>query len=133
MSVVKNLLRNLFGIKHEYSDTAVPPPHNPNRVHLFIGTFDSERAATDYCLVPMGRNKPEPLTRDLPDAMIDVSEVEIIFGQARIEAALPMIAPRPEVGEENTLIMIAEAAFGGLPYTLDDTPVLSYLGPFEAH
>lgn len=121
----------------EYSDTAVPPPPNPNRLHIFHGTFASELAATDYCLTPLGRNKPEPLTRDLPDAMINTSEVEIIFGTARIAAAVPMLYPNPDrllgqIGADNTIVMITEAAFGGLPYTLNDTPALRYAGAYEA-
>jgi len=60
-----------------YSDSAVPPAANSNRLHVFHGTFASELDATDYCLTPLGRNQPEPLTRDLPDAMIDTSEVRL--------------------------------------------------------
>ncbi|MCF2871002.1 hypothetical protein L0664_07985 [Octadecabacter sp. G9-8] len=133
-----SFFRRVLGLsdKLELSDTATPPPTNPNRVHIFHGTFASELEATDYCLTPVGRNKPEPLTRDLPDAMIDTSEVEIIFGQARIAAATPMFTPNPngllrDIGTDNTVIMIADAAFGGLPYTLNDTPCLRYAGPYE--
>ena len=116
----------------EPSDRAVPPNANANRLHVFAGTFRSELEATDYCLTPMGKNQPEPLTRDLADAMIDTAEVEIVFGEARILAALPMMTPRPDVGAANTLILIAEVAFGGLPYSLGDTPKLRYFGPVEA-
>jgi len=120
-----------------YSDSAVPPAANSNRLHVFHGTFASELDATDYCLTPMGRNQPEPLTRDLPDAMIDTSEVEIIFGAARIGGAIPMLTNQPDglfrqIGDNNTVILIAEAAFGGLPYTLNDTPKLCYAGAFDA-
>lgn len=131
-------LKSVFGVDTTriYSDTAVPPVANANRVHLFHGTFASELEATDYCITPMGRNKPEPLTRDLPDAMIDTSEVEIIFGADRIGAAIPMLTNRPSdlvqhIGIDNTLILIAEAAFGELPYTLNDTPNLRYAGAFD--
>ncbi len=138
-----NLLRLLFfpflGImrRKEKSDTATPPPSQPDRVHIFYGTFPSEIAATDYCLTPIGRNKPEPLTRDLADAMINTSEVEIIFGPSRIAAAVPMLGPNSDgllrqIGAANTVIIIAEAAFGGLPYTLNDTPSLVYAGPYIA-
>ncbi len=133
-----NLFKFLFRIDTNriYSDTAVPPAAPSNRVHVFHGTFASEIEATDYCITPMGRNKPEPLTRDLPDAMIDTSEVEIIFGTDRIDAAIPMLTNRPsdltrQVKADNTLILIAEAAFGGLPYTLNDTPNLRYAGAFD--
>lgn len=116
-----------------------PSRNNTNRVHVFHGTFPSEIEATDYCLTPLGRNQPEPLTRDLPDAMIDTAEVEIIFGPERIGAAIPMLTDKPDTlfhlvatQRSNTIILIAEAAFGGLPYTLNDTPVLRYAGAFDA-
>jgi hypothetical protein len=141
--MIRNLFKVLFfpllGIMRpkEKSDSAVPPPANPNRVHVFHGTFTSELDATSYCLDAPSRNEPEPLTRDLPDAMIDTSEVEIIFGAARIGSAVPMLTKRPEalldqIRSDNTLVLIAEAAFAGLPYTLNDTPMLRYAGPFEA-
>lgn len=140
------MIRNLFKIlffplfgrirSKAAPQTALPPNANPNRVHLFHGTFASELEATDYCLTPLGRNKPEPLNRDLPDAGVNTAEVEIIFGSARITAASPMFSPNPDgllrdIGEDNTLIMISEAAFGGLPYTLNDTPTLRYAGAYE--
>lgn len=140
MNIIRNLAKVLLypllgNIRsQDPSDSATPPgpPHeHTNRVHVFYGTFGSELAATDYCLTPLGRNKPEPLTRDLPDAMIDTSEVEIVFGEARVLAAIPMLNPRPDVGRADTIILIAEAAFGGLPYSLNDTPVLTYAGAFE--
>lgn len=135
--MITKFLMRLIRPTREKSDSAVPPPANPDRVHIFHGTFASELEATDYCLTPMGRNKPEPLTRDLPDAMIDTSEVEIIFGGPRIIGAVPMLSPNPDgllraIGTDNTVVMIAEAAFGGLPYTLNDTPKLRYAGPYVA-
>jgi hypothetical protein len=36
-----------------------------------------------------------------------------------------------EIGSDNTLVLIAEAAFGGLPYSLNDTPVLHYASAFD--
>ena len=139
MTPLRLLLVPLLGVmgKKEKSDTAPPPPTQPDRVHIFHGTFASELAATDYCLTPLGRNQPEPLTRDLPDAMVDTAEVEIIFGAARISAAVPMLSPDPDgllrqIGADNTVIMLSEAAFGGLPYTLNDTPKLRYAGPYTA-
>lgn len=117
--------------------TQRPNRANANRVHVFHGDFTSEIEATDYCLTPMGRNKPEPLTHDLPDATIDTNEVEILYGVKRIGAAIPMLTPHPDglyqqIGTSNTLVLISEAAFHGLPYTLNDTPMLRYAGAFEA-
>lgn len=132
------LLGNIRGRHHAEAmvDPQLPDPTHANRVHLFHGTFETELAATSYCLDTPGKNEPEPLTRDLPDAMIDTSEVEIIFGGARIAAAVPMLTHNPhelfnEIGADNTVILIAEAAFGGLPYTLNDTPVLRYAGAYN--
>lgn len=132
------LFRKLLGLteRRDTSDNVPPPPANPDRVHIFHGTFASELEATDYCLMPIGRNKPEPLNHDLPDATVNTAEVEIIFGTARITAAIPMVRPDPDrllkaIGEDNTLIMLAEAAFGGLPYTLNDTPRLRYAGAYD--
>ena len=117
-------------------ETQLPDPAHANRVHVFHGTFASELESTTYCLDAPSKNEPEPLTRDLPDAMIDTSEVEIIFGSTRIHAAADMLAGDSEnlsyeIGHDNTMILIAEAAFGGLPYTLNDTPVLRYAGAFD--
>lgn len=118
-------------------ETQQPDRANADRLHVFHGTFASELEATDYCLSPIGRNKPEPLTRDLPDATINTAEVEIIFGAERIGDAIPMLTQTPDglyrlVGTDNTMILIGEAAFYGLPYTLNDTPKLRYAGAFDA-
>lgn len=107
-----------------------------NRVHVFHGTFASELEATRYCIDAPSRNEPEPLTRDLPEATIDTTEVEIIFGWPRIGAALPMLTDHPDglfqqIGTNNTVILLSEAAFCGLPYTLNDTPKLRYAGGFD--
>ncbi|MFB1026180.1 MAG: hypothetical protein QMC33_12875 [Octadecabacter sp.] len=138
----KMLSRALFGIFRDHKLTAAMDekqffdPSHANRVHVFHGTFVSELAATSYCFDAPSRNEPEPLTRDLPDAMIDTTEVEIIFGTARIGSAVPMLTQYTEdlfneIGSDNTLVLIAEAAFGGLPYSLNDTPVLRYAGAFD--
>ena len=135
-------LLNIFGTSRNrhhaeaMDDPQLPDPAHANRVHVFHGTFDTELAATSYCLDAPSNNEPEPLTRDLPDAMIDTTEVEIIFGGKRIAAAVPMLTSNPhrlfnEIGPDNTLILIAEAAFGGLPYTLNDTPHLRYAGAYD--
>jgi len=143
--MIRNVLKVLFfpllgWIRNKPPRVAKPPrdPATANRLHIFHGTFATELEATDYCLRAPGRNQPEPLTLDLPDATIDVNEVEIIFGAARIKGTLPMLTSDPErlhdqIGSDNTLILIAEAAFFGLPYTLNDTPCLRYAGAFDAN
>jgi len=142
--MIRNLLKVLFfpllGRIRPTPAAPAKPPRDPamaNRLHIFHGTFTTELEATDYCLCAPGRNQPEPLTRDLPGATIDVNEVEIIFGAARIKGALSMLTSDPDalqrtIGDDNTLILIAEAAFFGLPYTLNDTPCLRYAGAFDA-
>lgn len=132
-TTVVNLRRDDRAVQN----TQQPDHAKSNRLHVFHGTFASELEATDYCLQPMGRNKPEPLTRDLPDAVIDTNEVEIIFGGPRIGGVIPMLTNTPDglfkmVGSDNTVILIAEAAFCGLPYKLNDTPKLRYAGAFDA-
>lgn len=131
---------NTVNIRHDTAameTTQQPSRSHANRVHVFHGKFASELDATSYCLDAPGKNEPEPLTRDLPDAIIDTPEVEIIFGTDRIDAAIPMLTNKPDTlsnfvasSNSNTLILIAEATFGGLPYTLNDTPVLRYAGAF---
>ncbi|MBU2994363.1 hypothetical protein Q4555_06690 [Octadecabacter sp. 1_MG-2023] len=118
------------------NQTQHPNRAHSNRVHVFHGTFESELDATRYCIDAPSRNEPEPLTRDLPDATIDTSEVEIVFGGPRIGAAVPMITLHPDglfqqIGSNNTVILLSEAAFCGLPYTLNDTPKLRYAGAFD--
>jgi len=135
--MIANFIRSVLSplLRQTKPTRAKVAPDNPNRVHLFYGSFASELEATDYCITPLGRNKPEPLTRDLPDATIDTTEVEIIFGASRIAAAVPMFSPNNgligQIGAHNTVVIIAEAAFFGLPYTLNDTPVLTYAGAFD--
>lgn len=107
-----NLIRSVLSplLRPPKPKRAKVPPDNPNRVHLFYGSFASELEVTDYCITPMGRNKPEPLTRDLPDATIDTTEVEIIFGASRIEAAVSMFSTNDgligQIGANNTVVII---------------------------
>ncbi len=89
-----------------------------------------------YCYDTPDTNHPEPLTRDLPDAFVDTNFVEVAYGD-RVPFALRMIIPAADLdgmadrlGANNTLVMISESAFGGMPYSLNDTPTLRYLGAF---
>lgn len=137
MNFLKGLIDMLrVSPTRDLADSATPPHAPSNRFHLFCGTFASEPDANAYCFDAPNPNAPEPLTRDLPDAMIDTSMVEIIYGP-RVDAAVQILDPSSSlnladrIGAANTLILISERAFGGLPYTLNDTPVLAYLGPFD--
>jgi len=114
----------------------LPPPTAEGliRVHLFTGYFASLQTAKHYCHYTED-DRPEDIVRDLPHAAFDVSFIEIVF--QHIETRLRTILPPADLGEvtdkigaANTLIIIAEPAFGGLAYALHDTTRLDYLGPF---
>ena len=113
-----------------------PDHKHRNRVHVFHGTFDSERDVAKYCTESPSKNRPEPLNHDLPDATVNTSEVEIVFGGARIGAKIPTLTKQPDgvfhqVGSSNTVVLLTEAAFCGLPYKLNDTPKLRYAGALD--
>jgi hypothetical protein len=99
---------------------------------MLTGDFRNEATARAYCY-EAGHNKPEMLTQDQPGAFINPAYVEVDFGDhsARLhEILLPEVAARllDEIDGQNTLIIIDETAFGGLPFRLSDTEILSYLG-----
>ena len=131
------ILRKILSLLWPPAPATAPPPQvGSDRLHLFSGHFRSEETAMSYCYDTPDDNHPEPLTRDLADAYIDTNFVEVAFG-GRAQHALHLILPANEIdamndrrGEDNTLVMISEAAFGGLPYTLNDMPTLRYLGAF---
>ncbi|MEO9864927.1 MAG: hypothetical protein ABJM61_06405 [Yoonia sp.] len=109
-----------------------PLPADKSRVHFFAGNFASKDAARHYCF-HSERNVPEDLTRELPDAFIDIAHVEVVFGghRERLSDFLDMDGVETllrEIDHKNTLVMIAEQAFGGFPYALNDTSVLHYIG-----
>ncbi len=103
------------------------------RIHLFAGDFASQGAAWHYCFY-QEHNRPEDITRDLPNAYIDTSHVEARYGdfEARLEEFLlpgDVADVVSRMKGANTLVIIAEPAFGGIAYALNDTPRLRYLGP----
>ena len=113
----------------------LPPETAPGkmRIHLFAGDFASQGAAWHYCFY-QEHNRPEDITRDLPDAYIDTAHVEARY--ADFEARLDEFLLPGDVADvvkrmngANTLVIIAEPAFGGIAYALNDTPRLRYLGP----
>ncbi len=108
-------------------------PEGKERIHFLAGDFRNEAAARAYCYDAIG-DAPEQLTFDQPGAFIDTMHVEVSFGthHDRLTEFLDdetVAGLLDEIDGQNTLIIIAEPAFGGLPYTLSDTDILTYLGP----
>ena len=120
--------------------TRLEEPHRPVQLdeehlqlHLFGANFDSQAAADTFCSAPPGTDLPSPLTQELSGAFIDEAEVEVIHGD--IQTRLLEFLSTEEADDvmlrlagDDTLIVITENAFGGFPYTLDDTLHLTYLG-----
>lgn len=111
------------------------PPVGPARMrlHLFSATFADAAHARAFCFAPPQADAPVQLTQELAGAFIDTAEVEVV--SEPIRARLDEFLTPPEAKEvllrmagDNTLIIITENAFGGLPYDLDDTATLTYLG-----
>ncbi len=103
------------------------------QLHLFAGNFPSQTAADAFCAAPPGIDQPSRLTVELDGAFIDEAEVEVIHGD--IQTRLLEFLTGDETDDillrlagDSTLILITENAFHDLPYTLDDTPHLTYLG-----
>ncbi len=117
-------------------DIAVPPPLGKARLHLFFGQFRSGANARAYCYASADEMHPVQLTIDLSGAFVDPEHVTVVYG--------PAVRPRlaawfgPGLVEDmmlhihgaDTLVVLAEAAFAGLPYTLNNTPRLTYVGPY---
>ncbi|RYH03954.1 hypothetical protein EU805_00860 [Salipiger sp. IMCC34102] len=108
-----------------------PTPPGTLRLHLFGANFDSEAQALAFCTGT--EDAPSELTRQLTGAYVDPSEVEVIHSP--ITPRLSEFLTEPEIDDvelrlagDTTLILLTEHAFGGLPYTLDDTRDLTYLG-----
>ena len=117
-------------------DAATPPPPGKDRLHLFFGQFRTEANARAYCYASADEMHPVQLTIDLPGAFVDPAHVTVAFG--------PDVRPQLErwfdpglvedmmlhIHSADTLVALAEAAFGGLPYSLNNTPRLTYLGHY---
>ncbi|WP_341223455.1 hypothetical protein [Loktanella salsilacus] len=120
--------------------TRLEQPHAPVhldeahlQLHLFGANFPSRSEADAFCTPPPGTDLPSRLTQELDGAFIDENEVEVVHGD--ILARLLEFMPSDEADDimlrlagDDTLIMITENAFHDLPYTVDDTEHLTYLG-----
>ncbi|MFZ3582984.1 hypothetical protein ACOI1H_12525 [Loktanella sp. DJP18] len=103
------------------------------QLHLFSANFPSQAEADAFCTAPRGTDQPSRLTQELDGAFIDEAEVEVVHGD--IQSRLLEFLSGDEVDDvllrlagDDTLIIITENAFHDLPYTLDDTAHLTYLG-----
>jgi hypothetical protein len=126
-------LRTLFMVVPQ----SYPPPVLPDdklRIHLLCGDFENANAAKAYCFASDG-DAPEQITRDQPGAFIDTGFVEVVYNGAATRLADFLSAQDADrtlakMKGTNTLVIITEDAFGGLPYVLISTEQLSYIGPF---
>lgn len=129
-------LFSLFPNREPLPEAPEPPPPGHDRLHLFAGTFGNELDAYAYVYEAPDADHPEPFTNDLPEAYVDTTRVEIAHGP-RLDAAITLIEGqsstrlRHAVGGDDTLIIVSEAAFGGFPFALNDTPRVRYLGAWE--
>ena len=103
------------------------------QLHLFGANFDTRADAEQFCTAPPGTDLPSALTRELDGAFIDEAEVEVVHGnnQARLLEFLAQDEADDimlRLAGDDTLIIITENAFHDLPYVLDDTTHLTYLG-----
>ena len=108
-----------------------PTPKGTLRLHLFGANFDSEAEAIAFCTET--EEVPSTLTRQLTGAFVDHSQVEVIHAPVAPRLAEFLTDEERDDVElrlagDNTLILLTEHAFGGLSYTLDDTPDMTYLG-----
>lgn len=110
-----------------------PTPYGKLRIHLFAGNFANADMARYYCFQADG-DRPADLMRELPDAYIDTTHVEVCFQDSLNRLSVFLLpadaaAMQRKMGDNNTLVIIAEPAFAGLAYALNDTTRLTYLGP----
>jgi hypothetical protein len=103
------------------------------QLHLFGANFPSQAQADAFCTTPAGTNLPSKLTQELDGVFIDEAGVEVIHGD--IQTRLLEFLSGEEADDfmlrlagDDTLIMITKNAFHDLPYTLEDTTHLTYLG-----
>lgn len=129
-----SVLDMLASHRHRVEPTLPPPtPQGTMRIHLFAGDFANKDAAWHYCFYNESA-RPEDLTRELPDAYIDTTHVETRF-ENYVERLAEFLQPADaarvtkQMNGANTLVIIAEPAFGGLAYALNNTSRLTYIGP----
>ncbi|MBS1301079.1 hypothetical protein [Loktanella sp. SALINAS62] len=117
----------------EQPSRAKPAPDGQMRLHLFGANFEHEADAIGFCTQPPGTDLPSPLTVQLDGAFVDHAEVEVVHGA--IKQRLDTFLEDEDTDDvllrlagDNTLIILTERAFCGMPFSLDDTQDLTYLG-----
>ena len=112
------------------------PMHLPDgqaRLHLFAATFDDHAAAKAFCFGTGDINTPEPITQELDGATIDTAFLEIVQGNIHTRLAEFLSEEdiqriTADMRQNNTMIILTEEAFNGLPFQVHDTDTLRYLG-----
>ena len=134
-----SLWREIFDPAVQDDEAALrhqPVPEGKVRIHVFAGDFATEEESLAYCFDAPDPAHPEPLTRDLSEATIDTAYVDTAYGAEVVPALATFFEGdvlaklTKKISGHNTVVLISEYAFRGLPYALSDTPVLRYLGPF---
>lgn len=138
--MLRRLARLLGLSRRPAAARARPLPPGMERVHLFAGSFGNAHAAQDYVYPPVHpdiADAPAPMTVDLPEAYIDPARLWLGHGSG-LEPLLEeyfrdemLLDIKLLVGTDDTVVVLEEAAMGGFPFRLSDTPRLRYLGPFE--
>lgn len=102
-------------------------------MHLFNGAA-SEDVLLDYCFEAPSPNEPEGFTRDLEDAFVNTDYVEVRHGPDAAVALNGLQLGASDVrrfaagARGQGWVIVMEEAFGGLPFSLNDTPKVAYLG-----
>lgn len=130
----------LLGLEPEPDMSPELPPPVPEgmmRIHVFAGQFGSVEELEAYCFKTTDAIHPEPINNDLPGAFVDTDFVDAGFGPLRRDLVRRLM-PEAVAAEvllkgagTNAFVILYEDAFGGLPYSLGDTPRLAYLGAWE--
>lgn len=130
-----NLLRELLDVAPlDPNVRRTPAPEGKIRLHLFCGSFESEDDLLAYCFDAPSENDPEPLTKDLPEAFVDTTYVVTGYERGVGEALADFFTVEEsdevlaQISGKNSLVILSEHAFGGMDYSLNDTPRLRYLG-----
>lgn len=122
------------GLDHE-PRRAQRPPDGFAFIHIFAAHFENEAAARRFCYDTPTKNTPEDITRELSGAFVDTAHVEVVFGNiaARLDDFMQdgdSLLVVGSLGSDNTVIIIAEDAFGGFPFVVHSTKTLTHLGRF---